>query len=184
MLKPQDIVVLLKLLAKKEYGHMSQKDLAKNLCVSHAVINESLKRLIDCGLVHREKHRSWKKPIQHTPNLKDCADFLILGVKYFFRAQFSQMTVGFPTSYASAVMRCYTCIDRDPIPVWPFAEGEYRGIGLIPLYPCVPMSIHKFPDVEFYDLLCLVDVLRHGNRREYNKAAELLRERIQSYDER
>lgn len=193
MLKPQDVVLLLKLLANQEALKWSQAQMAMNSCVSVSEINAGIKRLIEAGLlciaepvlVDLPTLNSQLYSKQHInrlyqPILKRCEEFLISGVKYMFPVKLGAMTVGIETSYAAPILKGFTSLGSDPIPVWPYAEGKQRGMSLQPLYPSVPKSVTLFPDVAFYDLLCLVDVLRQGNYREQRKAEELLQERITS----
>jgi hypothetical protein len=193
MLKPQDVVLLLKLLANPDHLKWSQAHMAMHLCVSVSEINAGIKRLISAGLLQIahpvlvnlagiEKRMQSKQQMDrlYQPVLQACKEFIISGVKYMFPAQLGEMTVGVETSYAAPVMKGYTTLGNDPVPVWPYAEGNQRGMSLAPLYPSVPKSIDQFPDTQFYELLCLVDVLRQGNCREYVKAVELLKERIKA----
>lgn len=52
MLKPQDIVVLLKLLAHPDHLDLPQHQLAAQLCLSSSAINASLARLNESGLLN------------------------------------------------------------------------------------------------------------------------------------
>ena len=193
MLKPQDVVLLLKLLANPEHLKWSQAHMAMHLCVSVSEINSGIKRLISARLLQIahpvlvnlagiEKRVQSKQQIGrlYQPVLEACKEFIISGVKYMFPVQLGEMTAGVVTSYAAPVMKGYTTLENDPVPVWPYAGGHQRGMSLAPLYLSVPKSMDQFPDTQFYELLCLVDVLRQGNCREYVKAVELLKERIRA----
>lgn len=61
---------------------------------------------------------------------------------------------------------------NDPIPVWPYGEGNERGLALKPLYSSVPESIAKHSDPLFYDLLTLIDAIRSGPARERQIASQ------------
>lgn len=198
MLKPQDVVLLLKLLANPEHLKWSQAHMAMHLCVSVSEINAGIKRLISVGLLQiappvllslaalNERLQSKKQVDKlYQPILSTCEEFLISGIKYIFPVKLGEMTAGIVTSYAAPIIKEHITSGSDPIFVWPYAEGQKRGISLMPLYPSVPKSVSLFRDSNFYDLLCLVDVLRQGNmrqsnRREYVKAAGILKERIKS----
>jgi hypothetical protein len=52
--------------------------------------------------------------------------------------------------------------------VWPFPEGEHRGVTLEPLYKSAPAALR---DPFLYELLALIDALREGRVRE-RKLAE------------
>lgn len=175
MLKSQDVVLLLKLLAKPDHLQWPQAKLAMHLCVSVSVINAGLKRLLEVDLIqlgHPGK--------LYQPALRCCEEFLIYGVKYMFPAKLGEITSGIETSYAAPVLKKQILSGNDPIPVWAYAAGKQRGMLLEPLYPSVPKSIALFPDPEFYDLLCLVDAMRQGRVRERNLALKILKERIKA----
>ncbi len=183
MLKSQDIVLLLKLLSHpKEYSAWSQNKLAVHLCISVSEVNASIKRLSRSGLLRqiRPKLEMDKKNVGslYMPVNEACEEFLISGVKYFFPARLGEYTRGMVTSYAASVFEKQITLGQDPVPVWPFAEGDQRGLALVPLYSCVPKSLFQYPDQDFYDLLVLVDAIRQGRARERNLAIKILRKRI------
>lgn len=173
MLKPQDIVILLKILAHKDNENWPQHQLATHLCLSISAVNTSLIRLGKSGLINLGSHDKRYQPIAAS-----CVELLLYGVKYFFPAQVGGYTAGIPTSYAAPIFKGQIVLGQDPVPVWPSAEGNERGLALEPLYHCVPNSLMRYPDQEFYDLLSLVDALRQGRARERNIATKLLKEKI------
>ncbi len=180
MLKPQDIVILLKILAsltlsKGQSEELSQKELATYLCMSTSEVHAGIKRLILSGLLGpvSRSHKTILLPVKAA-----CEECLISAVKYFFPAQLGEYTRGIATSYASPVFEKHILIGDDPIPVWPDAEGDKRGLALDPLYSSVPRSLIRFPDPIFYELLALVDTIRSGRARERNIAIKLLKERL------
>ena len=179
MLKPQDIVILLKILANKHPAPLLQKDLATYLCMSASEIHEGIKRLELSGLlgpVYR-KSKDLSKIIR-MPIKSACEECLIYGVKYFFPVKLGSYTRGIPTSYAAPLFEKHLLLGDDPIPVWPYAEGKHRGLVLEPLYRSVPQAITKHPDQLFYELLVLIDTIRTGRARERNIAIKLLREKL------
>ena len=174
MLKSQDIVILLKLLAHADHLNWSQHQLATHLCLSSSAINASLSRLAKSGLLLLEGNRQRYELV-----LPACEELLISGVKYFFPAEWGEHTAGLPTSYAAPVFKAKITVGHDPIPVWSCAEGKQRGLALEPLYHCVPSALLHYPDQAFYDLLALVDAIRAGRARERTMAVQLLKERLQ-----
>jgi len=191
MLKSQDVVLLLKFLANSDCLKWSQAEIARNLCISVSEVNAGIKRLIAARLLLLVEpslgkllyvHKRRESPIQieplYQPILNTCEDFLISGVKYFFPVKLGEVTSGIATSYSAPVLKEYIAKGSDPIPVWPYAEGKQRGMSLEPLYSSVPKSVSLFPDPAFYDLLCLIDVLRQGRVREITFATQTLKERI------
>lgn len=185
MLKAQDVVLLLKILSRlKEKVEPSQSQLAVHLCMSASEVNAGIKRLGESHLLIHVQ-RSQTLPIQagsfqkkYFPVLKACEEFLISGVKYVFPAPLGEYTRGIPTSYASPIFENRIALGRDPIPVWPHAEGMSRGLALEPLYPSVPDSLLQYPDQLFYDFLALLDAIRQGRARERNIAIKLLKEKL------
>ncbi|WP_131781191.1 hypothetical protein [Legionella gresilensis] len=181
MLKPQDIVILLKILANKHPDQLLQKDLATYLCMSASEVHEGMKRLELSGLlgpVYRKSEDSNPTKIVRMPIKAACEECLIYSIKYFFPVQLGSYTRGIPTSYAAPLFEKYIVLGDDPIPVWPYAEGGHRGLALEPLYRSVPQAIAKHPDQPFYELLALIDAIRIGKARERNIAIKLLREKL------
>lgn len=179
MLKPQDIVILLKILSlsisEKHQGEVwSQSKLALHLCMSASEVNEGIKRLNVSQLL------APKIEYQHRYQLikENCKECLISGVKYFIPAQIEMYTRGIATSYAAPIFEKYILKGNDPIPVWPHAEGKHLGFAFVPLYRSIPQSVIQYPDPYFYDLLALVDAIRSGRARERDIAIKLLKQMI------
>lgn len=172
MLKPQDIVLLLKLLAHPGHLDWPQHQLATHLCLNISAINASLTRLSQSKLIILGSKERYK------PIIPACEELLIHGVKYFFPPQLGEYTAGIVTSYAAPIIANHIILGQDPLPVWPTAEGNLRGMALEPLYPNVPEAVLHYPDQNFYDLLALIDTLRHGRARERNIAIKLIKERL------
>lgn len=171
MLKPQDCVVLVKLLANPAI-ELSQRQLANALCISLAEINAGIKRLEEAGLLRKDK----KGKVY--PNVYVAEEFLIHAIKFLFPSKLGEYTRGIPTAVAAPIFRSKIVLGNDPIPVWPDALGENRGVALDPIYPSIPKSLRENPDKNFYELLVLVDAVRSGRARERNLAKELLKEKL------
>jgi hypothetical protein len=60
--------------------------------------------------------------------------------------------------------------------VWPYAQGEHRGLTLAPLHGSVIEASRNDPDLG--ERLALVDALRIGGQRVKGVAAELLSPRL------
>ena len=170
-IKSQDIVVLVKLLAHQGNNSWSQNGIAFELCLSPSQINSAFKRLILAGLL-----TPYHPPSKPQPVVQACAEFFIHGLKYIFPAKPGEMSRGVPTSYSGPSLKNHIVIGNEPIPVWPYGEGESRGVALKPLYSSVPESVMKHPDPLFYDLLTLLDAIRSGRAREKQIAIEKLSE--------
>jgi len=185
MLKPQDIVILLKILSIMTLSKgnpddlLSQNQLATHLCMSASEVNAGIKRLVLAGLLGPVlKKDGNQNKILFLPIKAACEECLISGVKYYFPVQLGAYTRGIATSYAAPIFEKLILVGNDPIPVWPSAEGDQRGLALEPLYSSVPKSLAQYPDPLFYELLVLIDAIRSGRARERNIAIKLLRERI------
>lgn len=169
MLKAQDIVLLVKLLAKPEHLNWPQNKLALHLCYSVSAVNPGIKRLKQSNLLRSRLEGNLYQPV-----LAACEEFLISAVKYIYPGELGGYTRGIPTCYAAPVFGGEIMEGNDGIPVWPHEEGKQRGLALKPLYHNIPKSITEFPDQAFYDLLALIDALRFGRARERNMAEKIL----------
>lgn len=168
MIKGQDVVLLLKLIAIKDSPQWPQRKLAEHLCMSVSTINASLKRLHESRLLLDLSDR------KHVFRPYAAFEFITCSVKYMFLEELGGMTCGVPTGYNT--LNHTTLSETDHITVWPHAEGTHRGIASTPLYPSVPSSILKYPDPIFYELLCLTDTLRSKTSRvrDKDKAKDIL----------
>lgn len=182
MLKPQDIVILVKILASMAqskddpYALLSQNKLATCLCMSVSEVNAGIKRLALSRLLAPVLRKGTKQDkMVFLPVKQACEECLISSVKYFIPVELGVYTRGIATSYAAPIMAQHILQGRDPIPVWPYAEGDQRGLALEPLYRSVPASIAKYPDQLFYEMLVLIDSIRSGRARERSIAIKLLK---------
>lgn len=171
MLKPQDCVILIKLLANPSVA-WSQRQLASVLCISLGEINAGIKRLGEAGLLRKDKNS------RLFPNHHAAEEFLISAVKFFFPAKLGEYTRGVPTAVAAPLFHGIIAIGDDPIPVWPDVLGHIKGVALEPLHSSVIKSLRENPDSVFYDMLVLVDTIRSGRPRERNLAVIFLKEKM------
>ena len=171
VIKPQDIVVLAKLIAYKGNKSWSQFSIANELCLSPSQVNGALKRLVSAGLI-----TAYQPPHKPQPIIQACHEFFIHGLKYVFPAKLGEMVRGIRTSYAASSFQGEISLGSEAIPVWPYGLGDERGAALKPLFPSVPESISKHPDPLFYDLLTLLDAIRSGRARDKQIASQRLSE--------
>jgi hypothetical protein len=131
-LKPQDVLVLAKLLS---YGRqrppMAQMGL--ELSISSSEVHAALKRLALSKLI--SSNADGNRPL-----LESVQEFLIHGLKYLFPAKRGEISRGVPTSYAAPPLNKHIQQGAELAPVWPFPEGEERGVSLEPLYKTVPAA--------------------------------------------
>ncbi len=175
IIKPQDIVVLAKLLANQDNMSWSQNSIAFELCLSPSQINSAFKRLVSAALI-----TPYHPPNKPQPIVQACEEFFTHGLKYIFPAKLGEIVRGVPTSYAGPRLKNQIVAGHEPIPVWPYGEGDERGVALKPLYASVPESVIKHPDPLFYDLLTLIDAIRSGRAREKQIAVQEISKILQS----
>ena len=167
-LKPQDIVVALKLCTyPNERPPFSV--LANELSLSPSEVHAAFGRLRASRLLHGPG-------LKDQLNISALEEFLIHGLKYVFPAEHGDVTRGIPTSYAAEPLKSEIAMSNDFPPVWPWPEGDTRGIGLEPLYRKVPRAALRDPGL--YQLLALVDAIREGRARERTIAEQELRHRL------
>jgi len=162
MLKPQDVVVVLKLL-----GCGSRRppfaQIAGELAMSPSEVHAAVKRAKAAHLFDE---------LFNQPNVSALEEFLIHGIKYAFPAERGGPSRGIPTGYAAAPLNRLIVSGNEPIPVWPYPEGEKRGIAFTPLYKTVPIAALR--DAALYEQLALIDAIRDGRVRERRLAEQEL----------
>jgi len=164
ILRPQDLVVLLKLLLEKE-GAWNQISLAKSLFISQSEISASLKRSAYARLLQNKGKEVARQPFM---------DLLQYGVPYMFPQQPGVVVRGIPTAHSAEPL--VQLISSSENYVWPYAKGHMRGHSILPLYPSVIQAVELDP--QLYEYLALIDAIRVGRAREKNLALELLRTKI------
>ncbi len=172
VLKPQDVVVVLKLLGFPERPPFSQ--IAKELSLSVSEVHAAVKRAQAAHLLHGPEMGD--RPIR-----KALEEFLIHGLKYVFPAHHGGMTRGLPTSHAAEPLRRYIRAGDEPFPVWPDPNGPTRGLAFEPLYGNVPKAAKQDPHL--YELLALVDAIRDGRVRERKIAEKELVRRLRAKEQ-
>ncbi|MDQ1410656.1 MAG: hypothetical protein QOJ41_2391 [Acidobacteriaceae bacterium] len=169
-LKPQDVVVALKLC-----GYPAARPpisvVAADLGLSPSEVHGAIQRLRISRLLHGPA-------LKDKPNISALEEFLVHGLKYAFPAEHGEVTRGIPTSYAAEPLKSEIAVSNDLPPVWPWHDGDTRGVGLAPLYKNVPRAALRDPAL--YELLALVDAIRDGRARERNLAERDLVHRLKS----
>jgi hypothetical protein len=165
-LKEQDVLVLLKLLARGD-GSFTYPELARSIGMSTSEVHAALRRAAVAGLFNLATR---------TPNRRALLEFLVHGVKYVFVPDRGGLTRGMPTGYAAPPLVDLLAASKDPPPVWPDPEGTVRGESFEPLYRSAPRAARQ--DDALRELLVLVDAIRAGRARERKLAEKLLTERL------
>ena len=163
-LKPQDVLLLLKLLTLETTPRVI--DLAVDLGVSPSEISHGLARLIKSQLLGADK-----KPLK-----QNSLEFLIYGLKYAFPTELGPIVRGITTAHSALPLSKVIVSERNDYYVWAFSEGEVRGQSITPLYQSVPFAASR--DKKLYELLALVDALRIGRAREQKLARRELEKRL------
>jgi hypothetical protein len=170
-LKPQDIVVLLKLVAIGPQ-RWSYAGLAGQLGMSSSQLHSAVKRVLGARLAIRADDLI-------TPDIRNLEEFLVHGVRYVFVPERGEITRGIATAHAAPPLLDYFGADPEPPPVWPDAHGNVRGVSFSPLYKRAPDAARLDP--RLYELLALVDAIRGGRARERELAIKELKQRLDSY---
>lgn len=181
-IRSQDIAVVLKLVANRGMKQ-TYSELGKDLFMSPSQVFRSVGRAESARLLRaatiphppgfaEETPRVWLWP--NNNNLKE---FLIHGVKYVFPVERGGPTRGVQTAEAAPPLNKHFPQDDFPMPpVWPYANGNVRGISFSPLYKNAPQA--ALHDPKLYELLALVDAIREGRAREREIAIRELATRI------
>ncbi len=165
-IKPQDILVCLKLLASGWPGTYAK--LGQEVGLSASEAHAEMRRAQQSGLI---------QPLGDQPNKSALAEFLLHGLRYVFPVQPGPSTRGMPTSYgAQPLAHEFAVSEQDDIPVWPDPQGTRRGYEFKPLCRSVPVAARNDP--KLYEWLVLVDALRGGRARERELAAKIVKQRL------
>jgi hypothetical protein len=164
MLKPQDILVLLKLAAGA--SSWTFDSLTHELGLSASAIHRSLQRAEAANLYDGRRREV---------RAASLIEFLSHGVQYVFPASWSGEARGLPTAWGAPPLSELLTSSANP-PVWPYAKGKARGIALKPLHPSAPDAARE--DKKVWELLALVDAIRIGNARERALAVRELKKRL------
>lgn len=161
-IKPQDLVVLLKLITAFEEP-FSYAAVGKSLYISASEVHASLARARAAQLVTSDQGR------EVVIARAAFRELLLHGARFVFPAVTGSLVRGVPTAHASPVLRDLLVQSEEPPPVWPYSKGTVRGTAVHPLYPTVPRAIENDP--KLYQALALFDALRIGRSRERDIAS-------------
>lgn len=169
-IKPQDIAILLKLVAlgDKKWRHM---DIVSALGLSQGEISFSLNRCRTVGFLDSTKKKVMKAAL---------LEFLVHGLKYVFPARPGPVSRGLPTAHSAAPLAKHIVAATEDTYVWPYENGRSRGQSIEPLYEKAPQAAEK--DKALYELLALVDAIRAGRAREQAMAMRELEARLGKND--
>ena len=170
-LAPQDVLVLLKLVAVGPRV-WSYNELAIELGMSPSQVHAAIKRALAAQLALRRNGRI-------TPQTRNLEEFLVHGLKYLCIPQRGALTRGMPTGHGAPPLAEKLIDSQDVVPVWPHPEGKVRGETFLPIFRSAPDAAMR--DGQLYQLLVLVDAIRGGRARERSQATKELTERLKAY---
>lgn len=165
-MRPQDVIILLKLSTLKNTKNWHFYDIANHLKMSTAEISESLERSKMARLVSENKRELFRESF---------LEFLIYGVKYVFPVIPGRIVKGIPTAQSAPPLNKIIQINNELF-VWKSSNGTIKGQEIQPLYKTIPEFI--LDNQELYELIALVDVLRIGKKREVQLAIEFLNKKL------
>jgi hypothetical protein len=163
-MRPQDIAVLLKLVAAGNEP-MQLARLSASLFISLSEVSESLNRSQMAGLLDYDKKKVLRLNLM---------EFLQHGVRYVFPQKPGAMTRGLPTAHSHPFMA--QTFSGDIPYIWPDANGEVIGLEIQPFYAKQALAARE--DEALYKLLALVDVIRVGKVREVKAAVQELKKMV------
>lgn len=166
-MKPQDILILLKIISKKDLV-WRQMDLAHELQISPSEVATALERARKSKLIDPSKRKIFKSAL---------IEFISHGLQYVYPVTPGPIVRGTPTAHSAEPLSGFLLSSSElDTYVWPDAEGKTKGQAIDPLYPSVPHAVKKDPNL--HELLALVDAIRVGRARERNIAVAEIEKRI------
>lgn len=161
-MRPQDIVILLKLVIDADQEILI-RDLSAKLHISASEVSESLNRSAIAKILD---------PSTREVNKEAFLKFLEFGLPYVFPAQLGPVMKGLYTAHSESSL--YLSFSSEEKLVWADDQGKERGQSITPLYPTVTSAVRK--ERLLYKLLALCDIIRIGDPSDKNKAVWQLRE--------
>lgn len=165
-MRPQDIVILLKIIAKGNLPWQN-KDLAAELYISPSEISESLYRSSLSGLIDADQRKKVYR--------QSIMEFLEHGLHYVFPTEPGTMVNGIYTGHSHPFMQQQFKAETLHY-VWPEGRGNVRGLSIEPLYKGQVKA--ALQDEKLYLMLALLDVIRVGRVREFKVAIDELKKLI------
>ncbi len=167
-MRPQDIVILLKILTYKN-DNWTLADVSQSLGISASEVSESMERNRIAGLVTQNKREVNKLSLR---------EFLISGLKYVFPAEIGAPVRGIATAHSASPIKEQISEGKDNY-VWSYSRGTRRGNSILPLYKTVPKVVEN--QKELYEYLVIADTLRIGRVREIEIAVNELDKKLNSH---
>lgn len=163
-MRPQDIVILLKILCIKEQ-EWQYRDLSAQLNISVSEIAESLNRSHIGGLIDHTRRNVYHQSIM---------EFIEHGLHYVFPQVPGTFVTGIPTAHSHSYFKKHFQSELNY--VWPDENGTIKGLSIIPLHKGVPAAVQS--DEKLYRWLAAIDIVRVGRVREIKLALDMLKKEI------
>jgi hypothetical protein len=180
MLKPQDILVALKLVALGT-ERWTYASLAKSLGLSVSETHAAVKRGLESRLLTKLNPNA-ERAERPLPNLAHLERLIVHGLPYLMPVPRGpkKICMGMPTADGVSPLddEFYRPTDYLP-PVWPLRGGKVKGWGLPPIHRSCPLASKQ--DAHLYVLLTLVDGLRAGKARVRQAAQRILLEKFAEF---
>ena len=164
-MRPQDIVVLLKIISMPD-KNWRNIDIANAIHISPSEVSEALNRCMIAGLIDGRKRNV------HINSFKE---FLIYGLKYVFPVRPGAIMRGIPTAHSASPINEHIST-ADEVYIWPYVKGNHKGQAIEPLYKTLPDIVQD--DKPLYELLAIIDTIRVGRAREIKIAIAELEKRL------
>lgn len=162
-MRPQDVVILLKILTIE--GDWQFRDLSIALSISISEISESLNRSYVAGLIDAQKKKVYRISLM---------EFLQFGLHYVFPQVPGPTVMGIPTAHSHPFYKEHFASDTNY--VWPDDKGSMRGMLIEPLHKGVVKAVKE--DKLLYKILASIDIIRVGKAREKKLAIDELKKII------
>lgn len=133
MLKPQDVMIVLKIVAMHQ-REWKYSEAALELYMSPSEVHAGVKRLKKCCLLNEMTMGFGTVETKlHLPDIANIKEFLQHGLRYVFPSVVTEPVSGLPTSYGVVHLffEGYTS-KMSYIPVWEHNVGDYMGVGVKP----------------------------------------------------
>jgi hypothetical protein len=171
VLKPQDILAVLKLLTLQKQS-WNYACLGVQLGMSPSQLHASVKRVLKSQLAVKMNDAV-------VPQLRNLEEFIVHGMRYVFVPERGELTRGMPTAWAAQPLVEHFQIAGEVPPVWPDKDGDVRGEAFSPIYKLAPRAAQM--DDKLYELLVIIDAIRGGRARERKLAIDEFRKRLDHY---
>lgn len=169
-LKPQDVLVLLKLVALGDEP-WTYASMGANLEMSASQVHSAIRRAIRSDLAYEDND-------QVRVHIRNLEEFLVHGMRYVFVPERGAMSRGIATLTSAPPIAALFLDSEEPV-VWPDPLGNVRGESLSPIYKTAPEAARDDPAL--YELLVIADALRAGRAREKQAAKKELKKRLRKY---